>query len=92
MFDSESRYYELADLTHTLPDGRKVLYKERRLVPQAGGPLETVIGQSDRLDLVAARTEGDPLRFWRICDANVELNPFMHQLNGSRVLRLPEED
>ena len=29
----------------------------------------------DRLDLVSFRYTGDPLGFWRVCDANAALDP-----------------
>jgi nucleoid-associated protein YgaU len=45
------------------------------------------VKQSDRLDLIAARTLGDPLLFWRIADANDAMNPF--DLLTRRALRIP---
>ena len=78
MFDPASRYNALADRIHTTRDGREVVYKERRFLPQgAGQPLlvEVTAGPSDRLDLVAWRTLGQPELFWRVCDANDVMNP-----------------
>ena len=33
------------------------------------------MAQGDRLDLITARTLGDPEQFWRVCDANDALDP-----------------
>lgn len=92
MFDSDSRYRSLAHLTYTTGEGREILYKERRLVPPASAGRETTLAQGERLDLVAARTQGDPRLFWRICDVNSELNPFRLEERSGRVLKLPEQD
>jgi nucleoid-associated protein YgaU len=43
---------------------------------------------SDRLDLIAARTLGDPLLFWRIADANLALDPF-DLVEPGRALTVP---
>jgi hypothetical protein len=37
--------------------------------------LEAAVTPGDRLDLLANRVYGDPLAFWRICDANDALDP-----------------
>ena len=37
--------------------------------------VEHLVGQSDRLDNITALYLGDPTQFWRICDANLALNP-----------------
>lgn len=92
MFDPKSRYYDLPNLTYTAPDGREIVYKGRRLVPRTPATHKTTLAQSERLDLVAARTQGDAQLFWRICDANEDLNPLqIHQRSG-RTLKLPDED
>lgn len=78
MFEQSSRYYNLETATHTTIDGRTLAYKRRRFLPRGENmPLlgEIVVAQGDRLDLMAARTLGDPLHFWRICDANNAMNP-----------------
>lgn len=92
MFDPKSRYFDLPDLTYTAPNGREIVYKERRLVPRTPARLRTTLAQSERLDLVAARTQGDAQLFWRICDANEELDPFRMQAQSGRTLKLPDGD
>lgn len=78
MFDHTSRYYNLEIATRDLSDGRTVSYVRRRFLPQGGEmPLlaEVAVIQGERIDLVAYRTLGDPLAYWRICDANNAMNP-----------------
>jgi hypothetical protein len=47
------------------------------------------VTQGDRLDLIAARTIGDPEQFWRVCNANNALDPFDLPAGLGRVLRVP---
>ena len=79
MFDHTSRYYGIPTTKTTLPDGRVVAYLTRRFVPdRRQDPVlaDVVVKEGERLDLITARTLGDPLQFWRIADANDALNPF----------------
>lgn len=79
MFDHTSRYFGIPTAKTTLPDARAVAYLTRRFVPDhRGAPLvaNVFVTDGDRLDLITARTLGDPLQFWRIADANDALNPF----------------
>lgn len=92
MFDFTSRYARIENAQHTMPDGRVVAYKRRRFLP-AGESLpllaEVRVAQGERLDLVAHRTLGDPLQFWRICDANDAINPFDLVEPEGQTLRVP---
>ncbi len=91
MFDPLSRYFEIEDAVLEMPDGREVAYKRRRFVPPATA-FETLaverVAPADRLDLVSARTLGDPEQFWRICDANGALDPD-ELVEPGRPLRIP---
>ena len=89
MFSKTSRYFPLGELTHRAPDGRDIVYKERRLVPPTPAGGRVTIGQSGRLDLLAGRIFKDPQKFWRLCDANEELNPFELQARSGRSLKVP---
>ena len=92
MFEPTSRYYALPTATHTTPDGREIAYKRRRFLPSAAAlPLlvEVVVAQGDRLDLITARTLGDPEQFWRVCDANDSMNPADLTTELGRTLRVP---
>ncbi|THD35869.1 MAG: hypothetical protein E7773_07930 [Sphingomonas sp.] len=79
MADPRDRYAAIGNLRCVTDDGMAIVYKKRRFLPRvdpdAAG--STVVPrQGDRLDLIAARTLGDPLLFWRIADANLTLDPF----------------
>jgi hypothetical protein len=92
MFTFTSRYFNLEIATTTLPDGRTAIYQRRRFLPR--GHLmptlaEVLVTQGDRLDLIAARTLGDPEHFWRVCDANDAMNPFDLTTEPGRILRVP---
>lgn len=91
MFDYKSRYYNLETVKLTLPDGRETVYKRRRFLPK--GPampllVEVEVTEGDRLDLITARTLGDPEHFWRVADANDAMNPFDLTAETGRVLRV----
>lgn len=92
MFDPQSRYAALEKTTKTLPDGRTAAFVRRRFLPQGNTlPLlqQTPVLQGERLDLLTARTLGDPEQFWRVADANNAMNPLeLTQIPG-RVLRVP---
>ena len=92
MFEHTSRYYDLETATYTTPDGRVVAYKRRRFLPRGGEMsllAEVTVIRGDRLDLIAARTLGDPEQFWRVCDANDAMNPVILTEEPGRTLRIP---
>ncbi len=73
MFEKNSRYHSLETATFTTRDGKQIAYKRRRFLPKSADLTlltESKVEQSDRLDLIAGRTIGDPEQFWRIGDAN----------------------
>ncbi|WP_418276915.1 hypothetical protein ACNHYB_03085 [Isoptericola jiangsuensis] len=57
---------------------RLVRHYRRRFPPEPttspSTALHTVV-PGDRLDLLSAALTGDPLGFWRLCDANAALDP-----------------
>ncbi len=90
MFEPTSRYYNIETATLETAAGRSIAYKRRRFPPRAETMrllVEVTVAEEDRLDLIAARTIGDPEQFWRICDANNALNPFDLEVPG-RTLRV----
>jgi nucleoid-associated protein YgaU len=95
MFEDGSRYGALETAEHLTADGRRVRYVRRRFLPQ-GASLrslgDAVVVAGDRLDLLAARTLGDPERYWRICDANDAMHPVDLLAEPGRVLRIPVAD
>jgi hypothetical protein len=77
MFDSTSRYAgcETAVMEVKEPDGsiREIRYVRRRFIQPADETTILVahsVNQGERLDNITARYLGDPVQFWRICDAN----------------------
>jgi hypothetical protein len=74
VFDPTSRYFTIEDAVITLPpNGRKILYKRRRFIPPSESITilhEISVTAGERLDTITARILGDPLQYWRICDAN----------------------
>jgi len=92
MFTYASRYYTLETVTHTTADGREIVYTRRRFLPDPSAMqilAEVVVTQGDRLDLITARTLGDPEHFWRVCDANSAMNPFDLTEEIGRRLTIP---
>jgi hypothetical protein len=92
MFEPSSRYYLLPNLLYRAPDGREIAYKQRRILPRAEGLkllAEVIVAQSDRLDLVTARTLGPPELFWRVADANNAMDPFSLIAHSGHRLRIP---
>lgn len=90
MFEHTSRYYAIPNAELTMADGRTVAYKRRRFLPPGESlPLlvEVVVGEGDRLDILAARVLGDPEQFWRIADANNAMNP-LDLVEPGKVLRI----
>lgn len=77
-FPPTSRYFGIETTTMETRNGRIHAYLRRRFVPppeRFSTLLEHVVVQGDRLDNVAARYLGDPLQFWRVCDANRAMRP-----------------
>lgn len=95
LFPPTSRYYGIETRTYVGVDGRKITYLARRFIasPERFETLrEHRVVQGDRLDNLAAENLGDPEQFWRIADANVELNPHDLTATAGRSIRitLPE--
>lgn len=92
MFEPTSRYHNLETVTFTDRSGRTAAYKRRRFLPEGGRmPLlvAVTVAQGDRLDLISARTLGDPEQYWRICDANDAMDPLELTSQVGRTLRVP---
>jgi hypothetical protein len=92
MFTHTSRYYKLKTLTLKAADGRRISYKRRRILPQNQAVnllVEVTVTEGDRLDVITARTLGDPEQFWRICDANAAMHPDEMTAEIGRRLRVP---
>jgi hypothetical protein len=78
LFPPASRYHGIPAARHIRPDGTPVAYIKRRFLPPPERFTllqEHEVAAADRLDNLAARYLGDPLQYWRICDANRAVRP-----------------
>jgi hypothetical protein len=95
LFTSTSRYYGLDTGTLVARAGKTVVYVLRRFVPPPEKfqlLQEHTVVQGDRLDNLAGQYLGDPILFWRLCDANRAMRPEDLTASVGRSLRvtLPE--
>ena len=95
MFPLNSRYYFTKTNKLELPDGREIIYLQRRFIPppeRFALLFEHTVTDDERVDNIAAQFLGDPEQFWRICDANVAIDPEELTEKTGRKLRitLPE--
>jgi nucleoid-associated protein YgaU len=93
-FPPTSRY-SLVDIAEmTLPDGSRLSYLRRRVVPDPARFVtftQHTVAQGDRLDRLTFQYLGDPLQFWRIADANGVLHPDdLEQVERQVRITLPE--
>jgi hypothetical protein len=90
MLDPTSRYADTATAEYVGATGRRVVHLRRRFLPAASAytPVaRVVVTEGDRLDLIAARSIGDPEQYWQVCDANEAMNPAeLERLPGRIVL------
>ncbi len=90
-FPPTSRYHSIETATRVGPDGVESIHLRRRFLPDPArfAPLrEHIVQQGDRLDNLTARYLGDPLQFWRVCDANNAMNPVDLTAEIGRRLRI----
>lgn len=76
MIDRRSRYARTPVLTADDGRGGSQQVLDLRETPDTAAVLRIVATDADRLDLLAFRYYRDPTRFWRVCDATAELDPF----------------
>jgi hypothetical protein len=92
MFDEKSRYKDLPILSYIEADGTERRFVARRFLPDPAAlrTLTTVkVTDSERLDLIAYRTLGEPTAFWRVADANAAMDPDELLTPAGRRLRVP---
>ena len=92
MFDPTSRYFTLEDATLTRENRGVIVYKKRRFIPDAEKMKtlhEMTVIAGDRLDNISDRIFGDPLQYWRICDANDVMHPLELTHEPGKVIRIP---
>jgi nucleoid-associated protein YgaU len=85
-----SRYATTAVIAAQGGRGALARALELRRIPSTPGVLEHVVVEGERLDQLAQRFYGDPLKSWLILDANPEeINPFLLLRPGRRI-RVPQ--
>ncbi len=92
VFTAESRYASLPIATFTKPDGSELRYVTRRFIlsPESFMTLQLYrVLQNDRIDVIAARFYGEPLYYWRICDASVASRPEDITAISGAYIRIP---
>lgn len=94
-FAPTSRYYGIATAQLTQPDGRTVVFVQRRFLPppENFAPLQVItIAAGDRLDNIAARYIGDPQQSWRLCDSNgvMQSEALVAHVGAMLTISLPE--
>lgn len=90
-FPANSRYSLIQTATLTTPEGKTIVYLQRRWIPapdQFALLQEYTVTQGDRLDNLAARLIGDPELFWQLCDSNGAMKPDELTETPGRKLRL----
>lgn len=78
LFPPTSRYHNVETSTYKTTDGKEIIHLKRRFVPAPERFTvlqEHVVVEGDRLDNITALYLGDPLQFWRVCDASNAMNP-----------------
>jgi hypothetical protein len=72
MFSRISRYRTLPDIVTTDAEGRTLVSKTLRPLPQAPGTFRHTVEDADRLDHLAYKYYQQPRKWWRLSDANPE--------------------
>ncbi|OPY51012.1 MAG: hypothetical protein A4E49_02512 [Methanosaeta sp. PtaU1.Bin112] len=89
MFLDSSRYRDVRKTQAATKDGRVVNVVTLRRLPQAESEPAVVRG-GDRLDVMAESLYDDGSRFWRIADANSELQANDLVKVAGRVIEVPK--
>jgi nucleoid-associated protein YgaU len=90
MTDRSSRHADLPTYRREVAgtDDVELFQPRLRPAPAGGGTPHTVTG-AERLDLLADRYLGDPHQYWRIADANPEVE-LEALLSPGRTVTIPE--
>lgn len=93
-YPPNSRYQATETAEFIQPDGTRLVYLRRRFVPDPARFVtlqEYRVVEGDRIDRMAAAVLGDPEQFWRLPDANGDLDARDLEEVGRRIrLTLPE--
>lgn len=89
MFLKNSRYYGLPTVAARDRAGREVAAVKLRPLPVTAGDDHTVKGH-DQLDVLAEERYRDATRYWRIADANTELEANALTAKAQRPIKVPK--
>ncbi len=93
-FPVTSRYYGIEITKLARPDGNAVAYLRRRFIPPPERfelLHEYTVAERDRIDNISAQQLGDPVQYWRLCDANMAMMPTDLERVGRRIrITMPE--
>jgi len=90
VFHATSRYSKVPQTVVTTGAGREVQVVTLRRLPHSSGEAVVVQG-NDRLDVMACQRLDDATRFWRIADANSELEANTLLREAGRVIEVPKQ-
>lgn len=88
MFFRGSRYEPVPTTTLTRADGVEIAYKRIRFIVREAPQVAHVVEEGERLDQIAWVVYQDPESWWRIADANADLDPQALTDTAGRVLGL----
>ncbi len=90
MIGPGSRYSGMKPILYTNAAGETVPYLPRRAIPsEAGTPIGVYVTRAgERLDVIAARTLGNPLLFWELADTNHLLDPLTIPTSPGTMLQI----
>jgi hypothetical protein len=91
MIDKSSRYAGTGTSVAEDASGELVEALELRTIPPTRGVFFHTPRQGERLDHLATRYYRGPKRFWKICDASDELDPFDVLVPGHPVVIPPNK-
>ena len=85
-----SRYEDVGVYAVTTPTGQQVTALRIRFIPLTPAGYLHTFTAGERLDLLGYRFYRNPEKFWRIADANVEIDPDDLLVPG-RQIRIPPD-
>ena len=90
MFLETSRYFRQKQVTVVANKGTTVNVVKLRRLPKVNGK-PTAIEENDRLDIIAQRQYQNPTQFWRVADANTELEANNLVQEVGRIIQIPAQ-
>ncbi len=88
-FFKGSRYAKVGEVQTTDAQSRIFRYKRTRFIETPPVSGTHVVGDGDRLDLLASRAYGDVERWWLIADLNTAMRPSDVLDESGRVIAMP---